>query len=146
VSTASHHYGEPLKVQVVDGKLIIEIGAYTLAHAVAFADWANRWIPKHRDYIRTFAITDPLQFAKDTAMAMQHEKEDGSSPLSDFLDKMTEAALDDGSTGAEFDQAIEHGHFSQLEGWSRKADHDPVPDLDRNPRCSLCGVLVEDHE
>lgn len=112
-----HHYGSPLKVSVKGGDLVIRIGIGTLAHAVSYADWANQW--NGRDYVRTFAITDTQQFADDVAYAMQHEREDGSSPLSDFLDRMTEAALDDGSTGAEYDQHIKHGEFAPSETWAQ---------------------------
>lgn len=113
----THHYGQ-LLVKVIDGKLVIEIGVYTLAHAVSYADWANPFDEDRNEYVRTFAITDPTQFAKDVVSAMQHEREDGSSPLSNFLDAMTEAALDDGSTGVECEQVILHGEQSPLETWN----------------------------
>lgn len=117
------HYVKPLAVKVIRGKFVIEIGIHTLAHAVAYADWANRW--NDEDYVRTFAITDPVQFAEDVAYAMQREAEDGSTPLSDFLDKMAEAALDDGSIGVELDQHITHGTFSPLETWSSPETQEP---------------------
>lgn len=114
----SHHYGKPLAVKVSGGKLTIEIGIHTLAHAAAFADWANKWTEAKGDYLREFAITDAEQFAGDIAHAMQDEREDGSTPLSDFLDAMTQAALDDGSMAVEYDQRIKHGEFSPLETWA----------------------------
>lgn len=116
----TNHYGKPLTVRVVGGKLVIEIGIHTLAHAVSYADWANRW--DGVDYVRTFAISDSVQFAEDVAYAMQREAEDGSMPLSDFLDKMAEAALDDGSIGVEHDQRITNGSFSTVETWAQTED------------------------
>lgn len=115
----SQHYGQPLAVTVGNGKLVIEIGIHTLAHAVSYAEWANKW--NGRDYLRDFAITDPIQFAKDVAHAMQDEREDGSTPLSDFLDAVSEAALDDGSTGAEYEQQIKTGEFASTETWAKES-------------------------
>ena len=123
----SHHYGLPLTAKVSGGKLTIEIGTHTLAHAIAYADWANPWNDRADDYIRTFAISDPTQFATDVLHAMQDEREDGSTPLSDFLDKMAEAAIDDGSTGVECDQRIKHGTFSPLERWASEVVEAGVP-------------------
>lgn len=96
---------------------------------MAYADWSNPFDEQANDYIRTFAITDPEQFAGDVGYAMEREREDGSTPLSDFLDKMAEAALDDGSMGAEYEQRITHGTFSQLETWSkdRREKRQPAP-------------------
>ena len=115
-----HYYGRPLTVKVVSGRLLIEIGTHTLAHAASYAEWANPFDEQSDDYIRTFAITDAGQFAKDVVNAMLSEREDGSSPLSDFLDTMMQAALDDGSIGVEADQHIKHGETSPLEVWARK--------------------------
>lgn len=116
----SHHYGKPLAVKVRDGKLVIEIGVDVLAHAASYADWANPFDERRDDYIRTFAITDVLEFAKDVTHAMQHEREDGSTPLSDFLDAMMQAAIDDGSMSIEDDQVIKHGEHSSLETWAKR--------------------------
>ena len=114
----SHHYGQPLNVRVVDGKLVIEIGTHVLAHAVSYADWANPYDEKTGDYLRSFAITDAETFAKDVKRAMNDEREDGSTPLSDFLDAMTQAAVDDGTEACEFDQSIKHGTTATIETWA----------------------------
>lgn len=120
MSRRGNYYGRPLAVKVEKGRLTIEIGIHTLAHAAAYSDWANPFNEAKDDYIRTFAITDPEQFAGDVTHEMLREKEDGSSPLSDFLDKMMEAAINDGSLGIhEDEQTIKHGTFSPLETWSR---------------------------
>lgn len=113
-----NHYGQPLTVSVRDGKLTIEIGVNTLAHAVSYSDWANEWDDKRQDYIRTFAITDAEAFAGEVEHAMLSEREDGSTPLSDFLDKMTEAAIEDGSMAVDYDVRIKHGGTAAQETWA----------------------------
>jgi hypothetical protein len=124
----NHYYGKPLAASIKDGVLTIEIGTHVLAHSAAYADWANPYDEKRNDYIRTFAIVDPEEFAKDVIHAMNNEREDGSTPLSDFLDKMMEAALDDGTLGALFEQRIKHGTFSKREKWAKAAaQQEPTP-------------------
>ena len=115
------HYGRPLRVEITRGQLCIRIGIETLAHATAYAEWANAWNEEDQDYKRTFAITDPLVFAKEVALALQHEKEDGSSLLSDMLDQATENAVNDGAEGCDYeDISIPTGKFSSGETWSTK--------------------------
>jgi hypothetical protein len=114
----SHHYGTPLKVEVAGGELRIVIGVNVLAHAVSYADWANPYDEEKHDYIRTFAIADAEQFAKDVKRAMQDEREDGSSLLSDFLDKASSDAVDDGSEACYGDQSILHGKHAASETWA----------------------------
>lgn len=113
------HYDASLDVAIERGALVIHIGIQRLAHAVTYSDWANPYDESTGDYIRTFAITDALQFAKDVASAMQDEREDGSSPLTDFLDKMSEEAINQGSLGLheDFNHRIKHGEKSPLETW-----------------------------
>lgn len=113
-----NHYGARLTVKVERGALVVRIGVQTLAHAVSYADWANPFDDEADDYIRTFAIVDAPQFARDVAHAMLSEREDGSTPLSDFLDKMSQSAIEDGSLGLhEDEQRIKHGETSPLETW-----------------------------
>lgn len=112
------HYGRSLEVKCEHGALVIRIGVQTLAHAVTYSDWANPWDDAKQEYLRTFAITDAQAFAEEVAHAMLDEREDGSTPLSDFLDKMTEAAVDDGSMACEYEQRIPHGQTAASETWS----------------------------
>lgn len=111
----SYLYGRPLGVKVQNGALIIEIGVDVLAHAVTYADWANPFDEQANDYVRTFAISDATVFANDVKRAMLNEREDGSSPLTDFLDAVAEATVDDGSIACEFDQAIKYGETAPCE-------------------------------
>lgn len=123
-----HHYGRPLEVRIEKDALVIRIGVQTLAHAVSYSDWANPFDEKRDDYIRAFAIEDAKQFADDVLHAMLDEREDGSTPLSDFIDKMSEAAVNDGSLGLhEGEQAIPHGQFAQCETWAFSPDTDTAP-------------------
>ncbi len=117
---SDNYYGRPLEVTVKDGQLVIAIGVNTLAHAVSYADWAVPYDTEKGDWIRTFAISDPEQFAKDVRMAMLDEREDGSSLLTDFLDRVSGAAVDDGAEGCEFDQQIKHGEFAPCETWAKQ--------------------------
>jgi hypothetical protein len=105
----SHHYCEgedrepepqpaktkdqPLRVEVVDGELVIRIGISTLAFAQHFRQWNTGQAG--------YAVTDEKEFAEDVGNAMGREEEDGSSPLNDFLDRMCDAAADDGSIACE---------------------------------------------
>ena len=115
----AHHYGKPLTVAVKNGKLVIEIGIHTLAHALAFSNWANPYNHRRGDYIRTFAIADAEQFAKDVKHAMLDERENGSTPLSDFFDKASQDAVEDGSQGLHEDEhVIKYGEFSPVETWA----------------------------
>lgn len=115
----SRHYGSPLEVKIEKGALVVRIGIETLAHAVTYSDWANPYEEATGDYIRNFAITDAPQFASDVLHEMLREREDGSTPLSDFIDKMSEEAIDQGSLGLheDFDHHIKHGEKSPLETW-----------------------------
>lgn len=116
------YYGRGLTVSVKNGQLFIAIGVQTLAHAVVYADWANPFDEAADDYIRTFAISDEKQFTKDVVSAMLDEREDGSTPLSDFLDKMAQAAIADGSLGLHEDEhRIKHGETAACEKWAQEA-------------------------
>jgi hypothetical protein len=75
-----NHYGRPLDVSVKDGQLVIAIGVQTLAHAVTYSDWANPFDEDAHDYIRTFAISDEQEFAKDVLV---RRGSPGHPPMSD---------------------------------------------------------------
>lgn len=112
-------YSAPLEAKIEKGALVIRVGIRTLAHAVTYSDWANPYDETSGDYLRSFAIIDAPQFASDVCHEMLREREDGSTPLSDFIDKMSEAAIEDGSLSLheDFDHRIKHGGKSPLETW-----------------------------
>lgn len=105
------YFAEPLNVCVRDGRLLISIGVQTLAHAVTRAEWANPWRDAGNetggDYRREFVILDARELAVDVTLAMQAESEDGSTPLTRFIDTMAQAAIEDGSLAT--DDAAEGG-------------------------------------
>jgi hypothetical protein len=119
--SASHDandYDASLDVTIERDAVVIRIGVKTLAHACTYSDWANKWNDEEDDYIREFAIIDVRQFAKDIITEMLNEREDGSTPLSDFLDKVTEKAVNQGSLGLDVEEhQIKHGERSPLETW-----------------------------
>lgn len=97
---------QPLKVSIEDEELVIRVGIGTTAFAANESDVFKPYDLEKGDWVQKFKVTNPLEFAKDVKRAMLAEAEDGSSPLSRFLDKMNEAALDDGSTGVEFPERL----------------------------------------
>ncbi len=92
---------KPLTVAIKDGVLSIEIGLDTNAYAAVRSPYAWEQIggedPGHGQPEDRFSIDNPGGFALDMKRAMLDEEEDGSSPLSDFLDAMVQAAAEDGS-------------------------------------------------
>lgn len=100
-------HNTPLTVKVVDGQLVICIGVDTLACAVAAGDVFHH--ESNDEEVRHFAITDTTRFAKEVAIAMDGDEEDGSSLLTDFIERAAQAAIDDGSEGCECDRRILHG-------------------------------------
>lgn len=146
-----NYYGRRLTALVDDGQVVVAIGVQTLAHAVAYADWANPFDEASDDYIRTFAIADAGQFAKDVVNAMLAEREDGSTPLSDFLDKMSQAAIEDGSLGLHEDEhRIKHGETAPCETWAegeqaRDDGHVRLCDA-RHPETGATCELPMDHD
>jgi len=117
-------YDASLAVTIERGALVIRIGIQTLAGAVVYSDWANPYDEDAGDYLRAFAIEDARQFAKDVASEMRREEEDGSSLLSNFIDKASEEAVNDGSLGLheDFDHKIKYGEMSPLETWRRESE------------------------
>jgi hypothetical protein len=87
-----------------DGVLRIEIGVDTLTSAALrspfawrLADERNPDKPGAVDPCSLFAITDARGFADDVIRELLREAEDGSSLLTDLLDKATQKAIEDGS-------------------------------------------------
>jgi hypothetical protein len=88
---------EPLKVQVVGGRLVITIGIACLAHAIEF-DPSLSLFNEETGEFEYPEVTDPLVFAQAIDCALSQEEEDGSTPVHRMLDK---AALDAIESGAE---------------------------------------------
>jgi hypothetical protein len=131
-----NHYRAPLSVGLEGDALVIRIGTQTLAHAVTYSEWAHNYENKAADYFRTFCITDAVMFADDVKRAMLDEREDGSTPLSNFIDKMAQAAVEDGSLATD-EARIKYGETDHRETWAK----DDAP----TPACSNCGCEERDH-
>ena len=97
---------QPLKVSVEDEELVIRVGIDVVAFAANESDAFKPYDPDSGDWVQKFKVTNATEFANDVIQAMLSEREDGSSPLSMFLDKMDEAALEDGSMGIEFPETL----------------------------------------
>lgn len=95
---------ERLRCRVVGGKVLtISIGIDTLAHAFVTGPVGDRLTrdDEHEDgYDRErLRVTDAAVFAKEVVRALLNEREDGSSPLTDTLDKAFDDAINDGCEG-----------------------------------------------
>lgn len=88
---------KPLDAKVEDDKLIIEIGIDTLAGAFENGPDNNPYDDKIDDFIKLFKVVNCEGFAHDVAGALNSEREDGSSILTDLLDKACIDAVYDGS-------------------------------------------------
>ena len=90
----------PLKVKIEGKQLVMRIGIDTLAfwieHCPRFYDDETNPDPPF------CKVTDKMEAAKDVLRALCSEREDGSGPLSDFLDDAIVAASEDGSIGFVF--------------------------------------------
>jgi hypothetical protein len=100
----------PLTIKIENGLFTIQIGIDTLAWAFDHLDSNNPYKEigpedefgdRDWDFVQEYKVVDSEEFAKDVARIMQREEEDGSTPLSNFLDKMCNAAVDYGSIGVE---------------------------------------------
>jgi hypothetical protein len=103
----------PLKADVRDRKLVIEIGVETLAWAFEHSEGNNPYNENSGDFEREVSIADPDQFAEDVCVEINREGEDGSSPLTRFLDSMTDEAVNQGSLGIADDDLDD----APIDGW-----------------------------
>ena len=92
-------YDLPLRSYVEDGVLRIETGLSTLKWAFENGENNNVYVDDVRDWVRQAEVSDMTEFAKDVDIAMHDEGEDGSTPLSRFLDQMMENAVEHGCVG-----------------------------------------------
>jgi hypothetical protein len=91
--------GMPLRAEVKDGCLYIAIGEKTLAFAFENSDFNNPFDDALGDFEKTCHVSDPAQFAEDVCLELNREDEDGSTPLTRFLDSMMQEAFYQGSLG-----------------------------------------------
>lgn len=108
----------PLTARVEGDELVIRVGVDQLAHAIISADAFHGFSVEADAYVRDFAISGPMGFAKDVVRAMQKESEDGSTPLTRFLDEVAGTAMDDGARGIKYDVEVKHGDIHACERWA----------------------------
>lgn len=94
---------QPFSCKVESDELVIRIGINVLSYA-ANSEYNEVFWPNDEVTgfpVQRWVVIDPLEWAKDIKCELTREEEDGSSPLTNLLDKMFEKALDQGSLGAE---------------------------------------------
>lgn len=96
-----NYYGQPLWIGLRDGKLVIEIGVEALAHAAQVSENFREFDDKSQDWRLAFRVTNPEAFAKDVALGLQQESEDGSTNLTRSLDAACVYAIESASAGVE---------------------------------------------
>lgn len=88
---------QPLRCQVSNGAIIIYFGERILSTATA-------WLPNLYDSENDrplYRVTDPALFAAAVAAEMNSEGDDGSTPLTRFIDSMIEETIEQGGNGFE---------------------------------------------
>jgi hypothetical protein len=90
-----------LEVKIQDDEIVIRVGIDTVKWALEHHEESQPFNEEIDDYEQKWIVSDPVEFAEDVVRAMDDEAEDGSTPLSDFLDKMCMDALEDGSIGTD---------------------------------------------
>ena len=91
----------PLAINVEDGKLVISIGISTLTFAFETSEQNNPFNDTLNDFETTYRVSNELQFANEVRRALCDEQEDGSTILTDLLDRACWNAIDDGCEGVE---------------------------------------------
>lgn len=97
--TSVQRDGLPLRATVENDQVSIVIGVRTLAFAFENSEENNPYDEDFCDTKRQLSISDPSQFAKDVCHELNREEEDGSTPLTRFLDSMMGEAVNQGSLG-----------------------------------------------
>lgn len=97
--------GLPLTVGVEGDQLVIRIGVDTLAWAFEISEENQPFDEKLNDFRGSWKVIDRHKFAKGVGIGLQDEREDGSTPLTDVLDKACIKAIED-DMGVEEDGRI----------------------------------------
>lgn len=96
----------PLKVKIKNGVFTVSIGVETLAWGFEHGPECQVFNKdyelidedtEHPEFIQKYSVTDPDEFAEDVLREFEREKEDGTTPLYEFFDKMCMNAVEDGS-------------------------------------------------
>lgn len=88
----------PLEIGIVEGRLVISVGIATLAQAIEWSPDLFLHDAKTGEFIGP-RITDTAVFAKEIALILQREEEDGTTLVHRLLDKAASEAIDQGAEG-----------------------------------------------
>jgi hypothetical protein len=92
-----------LRCRIVGKQLVISIGIDTLAHALRVGPVGGEITrdDEHPDGWdeSKLRVTDPAVFAKEVVHALMDEAEDGSSPVTNLLDRAFRDAIENGAEG-----------------------------------------------
>ncbi len=93
-----------LSCKVEEKELVIRIPLSLLAFAFEESQYNNPFIEDEErscfnTFVRKYKVTDQKEFAKDVIAEMLREEEDGATPLFEFLDKMLQNAVGNGTIG-----------------------------------------------
>lgn len=91
----------PLSIKLENEELVIRIGVGTVAWAFEHSIENNPYMADLGDFRQRAYVTDSVGFANDVRRALYDEREDGSTILTDLLDKAQEDAYQDGSEHTE---------------------------------------------
>lgn len=89
----------PLRAEIVGRTLSITIGEETLAFAFENNEDNNPFNIRTNDFELMYRVVDSKVFAEDVIAEINREGEDGTTPLTRFLDDMMMAAVENGSLG-----------------------------------------------
>jgi hypothetical protein len=92
----------PLRAAVENNQLSFAVGVRMLAFAFENGEENNPYDGASCDTKRQVSISEPWQFAKDVCHELNREGEDGSTPLTRFLDSMMGEAVNQGSLGIHY--------------------------------------------
>jgi hypothetical protein len=92
----------PNELAVVAGKirkrLEVKLSAANLEYAFHHAPWNEN---EEKEGRRIYRVTDRVEFLNDLVNELNHEDEDGSTPLTRLLDECMESLVERGSLGVE---------------------------------------------
>lgn len=111
----------PLRVNVIRGELVVRVGINRL-------DGHDQ-----HESIPALKFDDRTVWALDVAKELCSEEEDGSTPLSDLLDKCINAAIENGSTGLAEDTPT---HVGECETCGN--DQQPLTHTKNGQCCPAC--------
>lgn len=98
-----------LECKVERGKLIISLPLSILKFAFEASEYNNSYVEETGMFRKDYKVIDVKEFGNDVANEMLYEEEDGSTPLTDFLDKMCRNAVGNGSIALEKDGRMHYG-------------------------------------